>query len=75
MNVLTQETLKLLQSVLDETWDSLRPDEKARTTKTELASRLLKMAASGERDQLRLRLGALSGVIAVSRTALTAQMD
>jgi hypothetical protein len=62
MNALTQETFKLLQSVLDETWDSLRPDEKARTTKTEIASRLLKMAASGERDH-RLRLGAVSRVI------------
>jgi len=63
MDALTTETLKVLQSVLDDTWESLRPDEKARTTKTEIASRILKMAASGERDPLRLRLGALSGVI------------
>jgi hypothetical protein len=60
---LTPETLKLLQSILDDAWESLRPYERARTTKTEIASRILKMAASGERDEVRLRLGALSGVI------------
>jgi hypothetical protein len=63
MDALNPETLKLLQSVLEDTWDSLRPCEKARTTKTEVAVRILKLAARGERDPDRLRIEAVSGVV------------
>jgi len=50
MNELNRDTLKLLQSVLDETWSSLRAEEQARTTKTQIGAHVLKLAASGERD-------------------------
>jgi len=63
MDALTTETLKLLQVVLEDAWTSLRPDEKARTTKTEVASRILNVAAQGERNPDRLRMHAMSGVI------------
>lgn len=63
MNDLTPETLQLLQTVLDETWESLRPEEKSRTTKAEIGKRLLERAKAGERDAFRLRLAAVSGVV------------
>jgi hypothetical protein len=63
MNALTPETLQLLQTVLDETWESLRPEEKSRTTKAEIGKRLLDRAEAGERDAFRLRLAAVSGVV------------
>ena len=63
MNALTPETLQLLQTVLDETWESLRPEEKSRTTKAEIGKRLLERAKAGERDAFRLRLAAVSGVV------------
>jgi len=62
MDALASETLKVLQIVLEDTWDSLRPDEKARTTKTEVARRILKAAVQGERNPDRLRMQAMSGV-------------
>ena len=48
MNELNRDTLKLLQSVLHETWSSLRPEEQA----------------SGERDPVRLRKKAMAEVVA-----------
>jgi hypothetical protein len=59
MNALTPETLQLLQTV----WESLRPEEKSRTTKAEIGKRLLERAKAGERDAFRLRLAAVSGVV------------
>jgi len=66
MNVLSPATLKFLQTVLDDTWDSLRPYEKARTTKVEIAKRILDVAARGQRDPVRLRTEAVTGVITSS---------
>ena len=63
MDVLDPEALKLLQSVLDETWASLSPEEKAKTSKTLVASRLLAAAAAGERDPARLRSEAVMAVV------------
>jgi hypothetical protein len=62
MNALSPETLKLMQSVLENTWESLRPEQRARTTKTQVAVRILEMAATGERDPVRLRTEAVTGV-------------
>jgi hypothetical protein len=64
MDALDPEALKLLQSVLDEAWASLSPDEKANTSKTLVASRLLAAAAAGERDPARLRIEAITAVTA-----------
>jgi hypothetical protein len=60
------ETLQLLRSVLEEAWQCLRPDEQARATKSLLAERILKLAASGERDPIRLRIGELTTVVTSS---------
>ena len=57
------ETLKVLRVTLDETWASLRPDERARSSKTMLAVRLLEVAAAGERDPVRLRALALTDTV------------
>ena len=60
MDVPTPETLKFLQTVLEETWESLRPEERARTSKTQVAAHILQVAATGERDPVRLRAEASS---------------
>jgi hypothetical protein len=62
MDAFTPETLKLLQSVLDDAWMSLRPGERARTSKTQVAVRILEAASAGERDPVRLRIQAVTGV-------------
>jgi len=49
--------------VLDETWDSLRPEEKSRTSKEQIGARLLEKARAGEMDPFRLRIAAVSGVV------------
>ena len=63
MNTLTAETLHLLQSVLDETWESLRPDERMRTNRTEMGRRILEVVKTGERDPVRLRIRAVAGIV------------
>lgn len=54
MAAYSPETVKLLRSVLDDAWASMGPDEKARSSKTLVAVRILKAAAAGERDPSRL---------------------
>jgi hypothetical protein len=63
MSALSTETLNLLKSVLDETWDSLRPEEKARTNRIEIGKRILEVVEMGERDPIRLRIRAVAGVV------------
>jgi hypothetical protein len=65
MDAFTPETLKLLRSVLDDAWMSLRPGERARTSKTQVAVRILEAASAGERDPVRLRIQAVTGVVAI----------
>ena len=62
MSALSHETLKLLQSVLDETWLSLRPEEQARTSKTQIGAHILELAAAGERDPAHLRKKAIANL-------------
>ena len=54
MSVYSPETVKLLRSVLDDAWASMGPDEKARSSKTLVAVRILDAAAAGERNPGRL---------------------
>jgi hypothetical protein len=49
------ETLSLLRQTLDDAWESLTPMQRAMTSRTLLAERILKSAAKGERDPERLR--------------------
>jgi hypothetical protein len=53
------ETLTMLRGVLDEVWDALPNDRQARMPKSEMVERILKRAASGERDPIRLKAAAL----------------
>jgi hypothetical protein len=57
------ETIELLRIALEAVWQSLPPDQQARTSKTLLAQRILRSAARGERDPIRLRACALIGVV------------
>jgi hypothetical protein len=63
MNTLPQETIKLLQTVLDETWEALRPEERSRTSKNQIAARLFEKVRAGERDPFRLRIAAIDGIV------------
>ena len=58
--VFDPETVRLLQGCLEAAWSSLEPAQQERTSKITLASRLLKAAASGERDPTRLQELALT---------------
>jgi len=57
------ETIEILRSVLDDAWESLRPEERACASKMAIAVRILDMAAAGELDPVRLRAEAVSNVI------------
>ena len=71
MDAPTPETLKVLQSVLEETWDSLRPEERARKSKTQVAAHILQVAATGERDPVRLRAEAVTEVFTLRVDRIT----
>ena len=62
------ETIDLLRSVLDEAWGSLRREEQAHGGKSLLAAIILKLAATGERDPIRLRTLAVTEVSASEAT-------
>jgi hypothetical protein len=51
------QTLELLRRILDDAWHSLPSDHELR--KSEMAARMLKRAAEGERDPARLRAAAI----------------
>jgi len=61
------ETIELLRCVLDEAWASLRPAEQAHSSRSLLAQRILKLAATGERDPYRLRARALTEIVTSPR--------
>jgi len=63
MKTIPPETIKLLQTVLDETWETLRPEERSRTSKKQIATRLFDKASAGERDPFRLRIAAVNGIV------------
>jgi hypothetical protein len=55
------ETVALLRTTLDRAWESLPPSQRAVTSQSILAERILKAAAQGERDPDRLRARAVRG--------------
>jgi hypothetical protein len=57
------ETIALMRATLDEAWSSLRPEAKAHLTKSVVASHILELASTGERDPVRLRTAALLHVV------------
>ena len=48
------ETVLMLRATLEDPWACLPPQQRAATSKTLLAERILKSAADGERDPERL---------------------
>jgi hypothetical protein len=58
------ETIELLRNILEEAWGSLWPEEQVQSSRSLIAERILKMAATGERDPMRLRTRALTEVVA-----------
>jgi hypothetical protein len=57
------ETVDLLRQVLDEAWESFSPEQQARTQKSDVALRILRLAMRGERDPVKLRMGAVTEVV------------
>jgi hypothetical protein len=57
---LNLNTVALLKDALDDAWASIGPEQKAAMVRTLLAERILKSAAQGERDPVRLREAALA---------------
>jgi hypothetical protein len=62
------ETLILLRKALDEAWAALPDGSKSETPKSEMAQRILKQAADGVRDPVRLRGSALISAVGTSST-------
>ena len=65
------EILTILRTVLDEAWEILPDGSKSQTHKSEMAQRLLKLAADGVRDPVRLRASALISAEGTKSTGLT----
>jgi hypothetical protein len=63
MDVANPNIRGLLRTILDETWETLRPEERARTSKALVAQRLINAVAAGECDPVRLRIEAIAGVV------------
>ena len=57
------ETLIVLRNALDEAWALLPDDRKCESQKSHMARRILKKAAEGVRDPVRLRTYALVGPV------------
>jgi len=63
MVALSPEIFELLRSVIEESWECLRPEEKARTSKAMLTQGIVQAAAAGERDPVRLRIEAVRKIV------------
>jgi hypothetical protein len=61
MRAYDPETLNVLRDALDQAWALLPDERRAVTLKADMAVRILKRAAEGERDPVRLRAAALIG--------------
>jgi hypothetical protein len=57
-------TVALLRTTLEEAWAGLQPEQRATLSRSLLAVGILKSAAEGERDPVRLRDAALMEVAA-----------
>ncbi len=57
------ETLLVLRNALDDAWALLPDDRKSESQKSLMAQRILKNAAEGVRDPVRLRAYALIGPV------------
>jgi hypothetical protein len=60
-----QKTISVLREVLDDAWAALMPEHRATTNQSDLAARILMLAAQGERDPIQLRARAVIGVVSL----------
>jgi hypothetical protein len=63
MSAYDPETLNVLRHALDQAWALLPDERKATIQKSDLADRILKRAATGERDPVKLRTAAVVGLL------------
>ena len=61
MGVYDPETLNMMRDALDQAWALLPQDRKNKFLKVDMADRVLRKAAVGERDPAVLRAAALMG--------------
>jgi hypothetical protein len=61
MSAYNPEMLEIMRHALDQAWALLPDDDKNKFTKIDMADRILRRAATGERDLARLRAAALTG--------------
>jgi hypothetical protein len=66
------ETVNLLRGVLDDAWERLSPEQQARTQKSDVALRILRLAMRGERDPVKLRMSAVTEVVAGNSNTILA---
>ena len=66
------ETVALLRETLDDAWACLRPQERATTSRTQLAEGILALAAEGERNPDRLIDAALMAAGSLSKAQAVA---
>ena len=59
MSTYDPETISLLRTVLEDAWSLLPIGSQSEVTKSEMAQRLLKQAADGVRDPVKLQASAL----------------
>jgi hypothetical protein len=59
MGAYDPETVNVLRDALNQAWALLPNERKAVTLKADMADRILKCAAEGERDPVRLRMAEL----------------
>jgi hypothetical protein len=57
-------TVKMMQTVLDEAWTALHPEQRARSSKALLATLILDTVAAGERDPALVRATAVTRLVA-----------
>jgi hypothetical protein len=65
MSAYDPETLDILRAAIDQAWALLPEDHKNKFLKIDMADRVLRKAAMGERDPVRLRTSALEGTNAL----------
>jgi hypothetical protein len=63
------ETIELMRTALDEAWMALPPDTRAGLSKAFLAEGILRAAAQGERNPVRLRACALARIAVATEVA------
>jgi len=70
MSAYDPETLNIMRDALDQAWALLPEDSRNKHLKIDLADRVLRKAAAGERDPARLCIAALTTGTGLDETAI-----